>query len=70
MGVQLIGGCCGSSSEHIALMRAVLDGKVPVPDVDPMEGGTPTSANDETGTSGSAADGARKRGGRRRRGRG
>ncbi len=33
-GVQLIGGCCGSTPEHIALMRAVLDGDAPVPDVD------------------------------------
>ncbi len=33
-GVQLIGGCCGSAPEHIALMRAVLDGTEPVPDVD------------------------------------
>ncbi len=33
-GVQLIGGCCGSTPEHLALMRAVLDGTEPVPDVD------------------------------------
>lgn len=33
-GVQLIGGCCGSTPEHIAMMRAVLDGHLPVPEVD------------------------------------
>lgn len=33
-GVQLIGGCCGSTPEHLALMRAVLDGTEPVPDVE------------------------------------
>jgi methionine synthase I (cobalamin-dependent) len=32
-GVQLIGACCGSTPEHLALMRAVLDGTEPVPDV-------------------------------------
>ena len=34
LGVQLIGACCGSSPEHIALMRAVLDGDAPVPEVE------------------------------------
>lgn len=32
-GVRIIGGCCGSSPAHIALMRSVIDGDVPVPDV-------------------------------------
>jgi 5-methyltetrahydrofolate--homocysteine methyltransferase len=32
-GVQLIGACCGSTPEHLALMRAVLDGTEPVPEV-------------------------------------
>ncbi len=34
LGVALIGGCCGSSAEHVALMRAVLDGDEPVPEVE------------------------------------
>ncbi|MEM9652894.1 MAG: betaine--homocysteine S-methyltransferase [Actinomycetota bacterium] len=34
LGVDLIGGCCGSSADHIALMRAVLDGEEPVPEVE------------------------------------
>lgn len=32
-GAELIGGCCGSAQEHIMLMRRVLDGDAPVPDV-------------------------------------
>jgi len=32
-GAQLIGGCCGSSPEHIARMVQVLSGEIPVPDV-------------------------------------
>ncbi len=32
-GVQLIGGCCGSGPEHIHMMRQVLSGEVPVPQV-------------------------------------
>ncbi len=34
LGASLIGGCCGSSAEHVALMRAVLDGDEPVPEVE------------------------------------
>ncbi len=33
IGAALIGGCCGSAAEHIALMRSVLDGEVPVPEL-------------------------------------
>jgi 5-methyltetrahydrofolate--homocysteine methyltransferase len=33
-GIQLIGACCGSSPEHLAMMRQVLDGEIEVPDVD------------------------------------
>lgn len=34
LGVQLIGACCGSSPEHISMMRQVLDGELPVPEVE------------------------------------
>ena len=34
IGATLIGGCCGSSAEHIELMRAVLDGEEPVPEIE------------------------------------
>jgi len=33
-GVRLIGGCCGSSPEHIRTMCQVLSGEIPVPDVE------------------------------------
>ncbi|MGA9275989.1 betaine--homocysteine S-methyltransferase [Ilumatobacter sp.] len=33
-GIQMIGACCGSSPEHLAMMRKVLDGQIPVPEVD------------------------------------
>ena len=34
-GVSIIGACCGSTSAHIAMIRAVLDGHRPVPDIAP-----------------------------------
>ncbi|MFK7919889.1 MAG: betaine--homocysteine S-methyltransferase [Ilumatobacter sp.] len=33
-GVQIIGACCGSAPEHLALMRQVLDGDIEPPDVE------------------------------------
>jgi 5-methyltetrahydrofolate--homocysteine methyltransferase len=33
-GVRIIGACCGSSPAHLAMMRKVLDGDLPVPEVD------------------------------------
>lgn len=33
-GAQLIGACCGSTPDHIDLMRSVLDGTRPVPEVE------------------------------------
>ncbi|MCB9118785.1 MAG: betaine--homocysteine S-methyltransferase [Caldilinea sp.] len=32
-GISLIGGCCGSGPAHIRMMRQVLDGAIPVPEV-------------------------------------
>lgn len=32
-GVEIIGGCCGTATEHIAFMRQVLDGDVAAPDI-------------------------------------
>lgn len=49
MGVQLIGGCCGSSPEHIRAMADALAGKIPVEQlVQPMqsEGETAVSPTD------------------------
>lgn len=33
-GIQIIGACCGSAPSHLAMMRQVLDGEIPVPEVD------------------------------------
>ena len=33
-GVQVIGACCGSSPEHLAMMRQVLDGDIEPPEVE------------------------------------
>lgn len=32
-GIQIIGGCCGTATEHIAFMRQVLDGDIVAPDI-------------------------------------
>ncbi len=57
-GVQVIGGCCGSTPEHIEMVSKVLSGEVPVPDVT-VEAPTAISTVDR--------DGRRASGGRRRR---
>ncbi len=44
LGAQVIGGCCGSSCDHVALMRAVLDGEAEVPEIDVAETETETRA--------------------------
>ncbi|MDW3218585.1 MAG: betaine--homocysteine S-methyltransferase [Acidimicrobiales bacterium] len=54
-GVQIVGGCCGNSPAHVAAIRGVLDGTLPVPDVEVHE------APDR-----GATDGAPRRGRRRR----
>ena len=35
VGIALIGACCGSTPDHIAYIRGVLDGDLPVPDIMP-----------------------------------
>ncbi len=55
-GIQIIGGCCGNSPEHVAAIRGVLDGTVPVPDVEVAD--APVRA--------SSSEGAARRGRRRR----
>lgn len=32
-GVQIIGGCCGTSTEHLSFMRGVIDGTIAAPDI-------------------------------------
>ena len=56
-GISVIGGCCGSDPEHIAFIRGVLDGTLPVPDIAPP---TPTATV-------GAAERAERVGRRRRR---
>jgi 5-methyltetrahydrofolate--homocysteine methyltransferase len=56
IGVSIIGACCGSTPAHIAMIRAVLDGDQPIPDIAP-----PTA----TATVGAAERQTRRR--RRRR---
>ena len=34
-GIAVIGACCGSTPEHLAYIRQVLDGDRPVPDIEP-----------------------------------
>lgn len=58
-GVAGIGGCCGSTPDHIAMMAKVLAGEVPVPDVPEIAA---------TGTGPTTVDrDSRRSGGRRRR---
>lgn len=45
-GASLIGACCGSTPEHLALMRQVLDGSVPVPEVEEIAATTTLVAKD------------------------
>lgn len=33
-GIEIIGGCCGTSTQHIAYMRGVLDGAIVPPEID------------------------------------
>ena len=32
-GARIVGGCCGTTTQHIAFMRAVLDGSISAPDI-------------------------------------
>ncbi len=57
-GISVIGACCGSTPKHIAHIRGVLDGTLPVPDIAPP---TPTATV-------GAAERAERSGRRRRRG--
>jgi 5-methyltetrahydrofolate--homocysteine methyltransferase len=54
-GVQIIGGCCGNSPAHVAAIRGVLDGTIPVPEIEVVAAPVRDSG-----------DGAARRGRRRR----
>jgi 5-methyltetrahydrofolate--homocysteine methyltransferase len=57
VGIAVIGGCCGTSTGHIAYMRQVLDGEIEAPDI---AAPGPTRPDDDPG-------GAAGRSGRQRR---
>ena len=38
LGASIIGACCGSMPEHISMMAKVLDGELPVPEVEEVVG--------------------------------
>ena len=44
-GIEIIGGCCGTSTQHLAYMRGVLDGDITPPEVE-VPDGTPTRTGD------------------------
>lgn len=46
LGVSIIGGCCGTATQHIAYMRGVIDGSVEPPDLAPPG---PSAAADPVG---------------------
>lgn len=48
-GVSIIGGCCGTSTEHLALMRQVMDGEVSAPEID-APGPTPPDDDPDGGS--------------------
>ncbi len=61
LGVSIIGGCCGTSTQHIAFMRKVLDGDIEAPVID-----APGPNRDDDAPAGSdrpARRGRRRRGG-------
>ncbi len=60
LGVEIIGGCCGTSTQHLELMRQTIDGTY-VPQDIPAPGPPPVEASEGEGR------GARREGRRRRR---
>ncbi len=75
-GARIIGGCCGTTPEHVAAMRAAIDGRVPeaAPDVEEIvsrlgeiSSGARAQLTGDLSVAGGAASGAGKRTSRRRR---
>ena len=65
VGAAIIGGCCGTSAEHLAAMRRALDARVPGPrpDIDAIVASTGPLTNP---VASDAAPGSARRGNRRR----
>ena len=64
-GVEIIGGCCGTSTEHLHYMRGVIDGAIDAPDI-PAPGPAPADGDD--GDAAERGRARRERQSRRRRG--
>ena len=47
-GIEVIGGCCGTSTQHLTYMRGVIDGTITPPDVEVPEGSPSTAADADT----------------------
>lgn len=47
-GIEIIGGCCGTSTEHLIYMRGVIDGAVDAPDL-PAPGPAPADDDGDAG---------------------
>ena len=47
-GIEVIGGCCGTSTQHLTYMRGVIDGTITPPDVEVPEGSASTAADADT----------------------
>lgn len=54
--IEIIGGCCGTSTQHLIYMRGVIDGAIEAPDI-PAPGGLPR----EEGEVGAGRDRTRRR---------
>jgi methionine synthase I (cobalamin-dependent) len=47
-GIEIIGGCCGTATQHVAYMRGVIDGNIEPPDIDaPVSNNPPPGAGRE-----------------------
>lgn len=59
LGIDIIGGCCGTSTQHVAYMREVIDGAIIPPEIDAP--GPLRSADDEASTGGGRRNSRRRR---------
>lgn len=63
-GIEIIGGCCGTSTDHLIYMRGVIDGAIDAPDI-PAPGPAPVGDDDDAAERGRARSERQSR--RRRR---
>ena len=57
-GIEIIGGCCGTATQHVAFMRGVLDGAIEPPDIAAPE---PSSASSSPTAAGERPQRRRRR---------